>query len=183
MNDGHFFEVAPADTSIVWEYINPLTRGGIKKIKVDNYPTYNAAFRAYRYTSDHPALKNKDLTAGKTITGYDPDYFLPKDVTFIKEIEESLKSTNTLSQNYPNPFTNSTKIVFEIESSKYVNVTIFDLSGNPVKILYNDNCSAGKYELNWDGTNSGGWKMPSGIYVYILMADNQRIGKKMIYFK
>ena len=34
MNDGHLFEVAPTDTSVVWEYINPITRDGIKKIKV-----------------------------------------------------------------------------------------------------------------------------------------------------
>ena len=62
MNDGHFFEVSPGDTSIVWEYINPITRNGIKKVIADNYPTYNAAFRAYRYSADHPALLGKDLT-------------------------------------------------------------------------------------------------------------------------
>ncbi|MEI6899181.1 MAG: hypothetical protein WCL00_04835, partial [Bacteroidota bacterium] len=52
MNDGHFFEVVPADTSIVWEYINPMTRDGIKKVKTDHYPIYNGVFRAYRYNSD-----------------------------------------------------------------------------------------------------------------------------------
>ena len=81
MNDGHFFEVAPADTSIVWEYFNPMTRNGIKTIKVDNYPTFTGVFRAYRYASDHPALVGRDLTPGATMTGNIPDYLTPDDLT------------------------------------------------------------------------------------------------------
>ena len=80
MNDGHFFEVAPSDTSIVWEYVNPMTRVGIKKVKMDNYPTYNGVFRAYRYASDHPALAGHDLTPGATMTGSTPDYLTPQDL-------------------------------------------------------------------------------------------------------
>ena len=83
MNDGHFFEVSPADTSIVWEYISPVSRSGIKKIKTDNYPTDNAAFRAYRYSKDCPALKGKDLTPGKTLTGSEPNYISKSDLTSI----------------------------------------------------------------------------------------------------
>ena len=62
MNAGHFFEVTIRG-DVVWKYINPCTRDGIKKIITDNYPTYNAAFRAYRYASDYPGLKGRDLTA------------------------------------------------------------------------------------------------------------------------
>ncbi len=81
MNDGHFFEIAPADTSMVWEYVNPMTRDGIKTIKTDNYPTYNGVFRAYRYAGNHPALAGHDLTPGNTMTGMAPDYFTPVDLT------------------------------------------------------------------------------------------------------
>ena len=63
-NDGHLFEVAPLDTSIVWEYICPVTTNGIKKIKVSTFPHNNALFRALRYTSDHPALAGHDLAGG-----------------------------------------------------------------------------------------------------------------------
>jgi hypothetical protein len=184
MNDGHFFEVAPADTSIVWEYINPITRNGIKKIKMDNYPTFNAAFRAYRYTKDHPALKGKDLTAGKTITGNTPDYFIPTDITYVKNIGESLKAGSTLFQNYPNPFSYSTEIDFEItDANKYVTVSIFDISGHQINILLKNTCSPGKYNLTWDGTTNSGSKVPNGIYFCILTADNQRISRKMIFLR
>jgi hypothetical protein len=183
MNDGHFFEIAPEDTSLVWEYINPLTRDGIKKIKTDNYPTYNAAFRAYRYTMDHPALKNHDLTPGDPITGFDPDYFIPEDITSIKDIQENPKSDNTLNQNYPNPFSYSTTIEFEIQNNKQVSLIIYSFSGSPILTLVNRYCSSGKYYLTWDGTNSGGARVPNGIYFYILMADNQKISKKMIFLR
>lgn len=183
MNDGHFFEIAPDDTSLVWEYINPLTRDGIKKIKFDNYPTYNAAFRAYRYTKDHPALKNHDLISGDPITGYDPDYFIPSDITSVKNIQENPKSVNTLNQNYPNPFSYSTTIEFEILNNTQVSLTIYSLSGIPVKTLINRFCPAEKYSLTWDGTNSGGTRVSNGVYFYILMADNQKISKKMIFLR
>jgi len=181
MNDGHLFEIAPSDTSIVWEYINPVTRDGVKRIKPDNYPTYNGVFRAYRYTSDHPALKGHDLTPGDPITGFDPDYFKPSDITAISQPEGEYKTVNVLSQNYPNPFTYSTTIEFEIVNSTNIDLVIYNMSGEKVKILADTNYSPGKYSLTWDGTNSSGSKVARGMYFYILMADNQKISKKMIY--
>jgi hypothetical protein len=182
MNDGHFFEVSPADTSIVWEYINPLTRDGKKRIKVDNYPTYNAAFRAYRYTGDHPALKDKDLTAGETITGFDPDYLTPGDITSSEPVGGYAASGgDQLAQNYPNPFSYNTSISFDLENGKRVTVVIYDLSGKQVKSLLNQACPAGTYNLTWDGASDIGNRVPNGMYYYILTADNQKISKKMIY--
>jgi hypothetical protein len=183
MNDGHFFEVAPDDTTIVWEYINPMTRDGVKKIKTDNYPTYNGVFRAYRYTSDHPALLGHDLTPGETMTGFDPDYITHSELTSIKGTDVITKSGNVLNQNYPNPFRYSTTIEFEVEESKHISLGIYDFSGNKVKILTDQNYSPGKYTITWDGTNSGGSKVPGGMYFYVMLADNQKVSKKMIFYR
>ena len=66
--EGHFFEVT-AKGELVWEYINPVTREyGTVKTLPDSLPMTNSVFRAYRYGSDHPALKGKDLTPKGTIT-------------------------------------------------------------------------------------------------------------------
>jgi hypothetical protein len=183
MNDGHFFEVAPDDTTIVWEYINPMTRDGVKKIKEDNYPTYNGVFRAYRYTSDHPALAGHDLTQGETMTGFDPDYISHSELTSINDNEINSKSGNLLNQNYPNPFTYTTKIEFETDKDHQVRLNIFDYSGRLIKILLNSRLSAGSYSYTWDGTNTSGAKVPGGIYFYVLMADNQKLSKKMIFLR
>ncbi len=179
MNDGHFFEIVPSDTSIVWEYINPMTRDGIKKIKTDHYPTYNGVFRAYRYDADHPALAGHDLTPGATMTGDTPDYWTPQDLS-VNDKQQPIKQDDRLNQNYPNPFTNGTSIEFEISESAQVKVVIYDFTGNQVKSLYNKYCTTGKYTLNWNGTNDSGMRMSGGMYFYILTADDQVLTKKMI---
>ncbi|MEI7983827.1 MAG: aryl-sulfate sulfotransferase, partial [Bacteroidota bacterium] len=182
MNDGHFFEVAPSDTSIVWEYINPMTRNGIKTIKTDNYPTYNGVFRAYRYAADHPALADHDLTPGATMTGSAPDYYTPADLSAVENLVLPGKN-NSLDQNYPNPFKHATTIEFEIAEPALVGVVIYDFSGNKIKSLLNKHCSGGKYSLNWDGKNDHGEEVTTGLYFYVLKADDQQLCKKMIYYK
>jgi len=184
MNDGHFFEVYPGDSSIVWEYINPMTRDGLKHVKPDNYPTYNGVFRAYRYTSDHPALTGHDLTPGNTMTGFTPDYFTPGDLTAVKNNSyDQPKKNDMLNQNYPNPFNDKTTIEFNLDESKQVSIVIYDFSGNLVKSLVNKTYSKGNYKLKWDGTNDSGQHVTSGTYFYVLKADNQQVSKKMILIK
>ena len=65
--EGHFFEVT-ATGELVWEYLNPVTRDGAVKVLGDVLPMVNSAFRAYRYPSDHPAFKGRDLTPKGTVT-------------------------------------------------------------------------------------------------------------------
>ena len=65
---GQMFQVT-AEGELVWEYINPCTIEGVKKIIIDPTPTdYNAAGFSMMYASDHPALKERDLTPKGTIT-------------------------------------------------------------------------------------------------------------------
>ncbi len=180
MNSGHFFEVCPADTSIVWEYINPFTRSGIKKIKTDTYPTDNAAFRAYRYTATHPALAGHDLTAGKTMTGYDPSYLVPADITAIQKIAENINN-GIETQNFPNPFSVNTNIEFQLPSDQKLKVVVYDLQGKVVKNLTEQLFFSGKNTVIWDGTNDSGNRVNQGLYFYVLMNNNGRVSKKMIY--
>ena len=183
MNDGHFFEISPLDSFIVWEYINPMTRDGIKGVKVDNYPTYNGVFRAYRYDSTHPALSGHDLTPGPTMTGKTPSYWTPSTIqTLVKPLGKSM-SNDLLNQNYPNPFSYSTTIAFDIPESNQVSVNIFDLSGKPVRSLINKNYAAGKYTLVWDGTDDRGIQVASGMYICILKTNDQQVSKKIVFIK
>lgn len=180
MNDGHFFEVSGADASIVWEYINPVTRLGIKHIKSDNYPTFNGVFRAYRYTDEHPALAGKILTASNTITGHDPDYLTPDLLNAIIEISDVIPEDVTLSPNYPNPFSVRTTIDIDLPSASQVSVIVYDLAGRQVRSLLSENRTQGRYSLIWDGVGDGGVRAPAGMYYYVLTSDGQTVCKKMI---
>jgi hypothetical protein len=72
---GHFFEVTP-EGECVWEYISPVTRGGVVKVIGDEPSGYSDVFRSLRYSPDYPGLKDKDLTPKGPITKLQAD--LPK---------------------------------------------------------------------------------------------------------
>ena len=187
MNDGLFFEVKPSDTSIVWEYINPMTRDGFKKLKADNYPTYNGVFRAYRYDNTEPALIGHDLTPGNTLTGDTPDYWTPADILTSVNDNHNTNSINKTgditTKNYPNPFSNSTTIEFTLPDTKKINIEIFDFTGTHVKTLVDKSYSQGTYTIVWDATNDGGSSVSNGMYFYTVKANNTQISKKLILIK
>jgi hypothetical protein len=74
--EGHIIEVTPTGDA-VWEYINPVCSDGIVKFKADNWPMYNSIFRAFRISTNDPALAGRTLTSGSTITGRTPSYHSP----------------------------------------------------------------------------------------------------------
>ena len=80
-----------------------------------------------------------------------------------------------LAQNYPNPFNPLTKIRFEIPERSFVTIKVYDLLGREVATLINEEKSAGKYEVEFDGG-----VISSGIYFYQLTAGSFSETKKMI---
>lgn len=84
----------------------------------------------------------------------------------------------SLAQNYPNPFNPATTIQFDIAAQGNVKITIYDLTGKTVKVLFNEKKSAGSYEVTWDASN-----FASGIYFYRLESGSFSNIKKMILIK
>lgn len=66
-----------------------------------------------------------------------------------------------LYQNYPNPFNPLTTIRYSIPTSSFVTIKVFDILGNEIKSLVNEEKSAGNYELGFNASN-----LPSGVYFY-----------------
>jgi len=91
---------------------------------------------------------------------------------------EITPSAFSLSQNYPNPFNPVTKIKYSIPQSSNVIVKVFDVLGNEVATLVNEQKQAGTYELEWNGEN-----VPSGVYFYQIKAGSFIEIKKMILMK
>jgi len=86
--------------------------------------------------------------------------------------------------NYPNPFNPETTISFSVEhSSLFVTLEIFNVKGQKVKTLINQELSAGKHSIIWDGSDEIGTKVTSGIYLYKLETRNYSAIKKMIMMK
>jgi hypothetical protein len=84
----------------------------------------------------------------------------------------------SLEQNYPNPFNPSTAIRYQVSGSSNVSLKVYDVLGNEVATLVNEEESAGSYEVNF---NAAG--LSSGIYFYKLQAGILVETKKMILLK
>jgi hypothetical protein len=88
-----------------------------------------------------------------------------------------------LGQNYPNPFNPTTSITYNVPTRMNVQLEIFDVAGHLVNRLATGVHEAGRYHVEWDGTNSTGAPVGSGVYVYRLTAGKQTISKKMTILK
>lgn len=84
-----------------------------------------------------------------------------------------------LYQNYPNPFNPTTRISYEISASSFVRLTVYNAMGQTVSTLVSSFQPTGSYDIAWDGRNSLGIPVSSGIYFYVLDIGNGRLSKKM----
>jgi PKD repeat protein len=89
----------------------------------------------------------------------------------------------SLAQNYPNPFNPTTTIRFELPTTSEVKLEIYNILGEQIRTLFNGKKDAGVHEMIWDGKNKDGLTVPSGIYLYLLAADEHRVMRKMILAK
>jgi len=106
--------------------------------------------------------------------------FEPWLIKVLNEIEEEniIADKYSLYQNYPNPFNPSTTIKYSIPHSSNVIIKIFDILGNEIETLVNEEKQKGTYEINWNPEN-----LPSGVYLYQLKAGFFVETKKMVLMK
>ena len=89
-----------------------------------------------------------------------------------------LPSSIKIYQNYPNPFNPVTKIKFEIPKLLIASLRVYDILGNEIETLVNQESSIGSYEVEFDGAG-----LASGFYFVRLNAGNFTATKKMVLTK
>ena len=94
--------------------------------------------------------------------------------------EDRLQVQNLKLNNYPNPFNELTVINYSLKVSGRISLKIFDMTGNEVRTLVDENQPAGKHSVVWDGTNELGESVGSGIYFCKLQIDNKPVSTKKI---
>ena len=97
--------------------------------------------------------------------------------------EDLPQQRSELDQNYPNPFNPTTTIDFYIASAGKTEMKIFDVRGNLVRTLLNEQFPAGSHSVVWDGTDNGGRKVASGSYFYQLETNGRLMTKKSLLIK
>ncbi len=99
------------------------------------------------------------------------------------ESEDILPAKFAVYENYPNPFNPSTNIIFDIVEQSQTDVTVWNLLGQKVAILFSGDLNAGRHSIKFDGHHTNGSLLPSGVYIYRIESGSNVATKKMMLLK
>ena len=92
----------------------------------------------------------------------------------------ALPRTNTLGQNYPNPFNPSTLIPFEISKAGHVRLDVFNVLGQRVVTLMDEERPAGVHKARWNATDAAGRGVGTGVYIYRLTTGTWQETRRLV---
>ena len=127
------------------------------------------------------STSNSSIPAGTIFAGTsDGKLFVnsTNGITSVGDKKAAVPTTFALKQNYPNPFNPSTTINYSIPVAGNYQLKVYNIIGEEVATLLNNNVSAGNYSINFDAS-----RLSSGIYLYRLIGNNVNIVRKMILMK
>jgi photosystem II stability/assembly factor-like uncharacterized protein len=127
----------------------------------------------HEYSFIEDALNEKLFYRLKQLD-YNGNYSYSKTI----EINSVYASSFELSQNYPNPFNPTTIIQYAVNSKQLVTLKVYDVLGNEIVTLVNEENPVGEYKITFDASG-----LPSGIYFYKLQAGDYNQTRKMILMK
>ncbi len=107
------------------------------------------------------------------------DLNIAEDLTFVEMQKSNRPQSFELKQNYPNPFNPTTTIEFSLPSDQVVNLTVYNLLGQPVAALFDHQLMpAGRHSILFEAGD-----MPSGSYIYSIEAGELRVARRMVILK
>lgn len=137
-----------------WDYSSDEYAGtDVADLDSDSIPEFIMQKEIYPPEQLKSLFWKRDKTAGVE----DDNYFIPKGFN--------------LYPNYPNPFNPSTKIKFAIPQEAKVNIKVYNVLGKEITKLLNETRRSGEYEITWNGSDSNGHSVSSGIYFITMTAD------------
>ncbi|MBN1756294.1 T9SS type A sorting domain-containing protein [bacterium] len=99
------------------------------------------------------------------------------------EEKETLPTTFALHQNVPNPFNATTTFKVAVPEESHVKLSVYNILGQEIKTLVNEDMNAGYYQIMWDGRTNTGSEVGSGIYFYEMKTEKFLDKKKMVIIK
>lgn len=151
-------------------------------------PVYGAsddALAAYPSSGDTLLLSVNDLPVYPKLTFTGHSSRTP--LTALSSTESPdphlLPSTYALAQNYPNPFNPTTTISFSLPQPGHANLTVYNILGQVTTVLTDQWYPAGTHNVTWNGTDTDGRSVGSGVYLYRLQTDEANLTRKMLLLK
>ena len=94
-----------------------------------------------------------------------------------------LSNRYVLSQNYPNPFNPTTTIRYTVPSRSHVTIEVINVLGQTVRMLVDEDKTAGTYRTDWNGADAADRSVSTGVYFYRFRAGDHVTTKKMLLMK
>jgi N-acetylneuraminic acid mutarotase len=157
-----------------------------KNIALYNITTNSWATAPFELSSKRHWMATAEYKGGLyVIGGFDENGFavdiveqiVPQGTSDVSN-ESEIPDNYYLKQNYPNPFNPSTKISYSIPELSFITLRVYDVLGNEIATLVNEEKTTGSYEVDFVATD-----LPSGVYFYQLKAGSFVETKKMVLMK
>ncbi len=110
-------------------------------------------------------------------------YFKNQIVTAIEEVKAINRNEPLQINAYPNPFNSSVKINIAVQNKDKYSITVFDILGNQISVLFDGELNEGKYFYTWNGKNIAGLNVPSGVYLIALTNNSIVKAKRVLLIK
>jgi hypothetical protein len=94
-------------------------------------------------------------------------------------LQESKATGFSLEKNFPNPFNPDTEIKFSLAEASQVSLNVYNILGQVVRTLVDEELPAGPHSVTWDGKNGQGSDVASGVYFYRMKAGNFESTERM----
>ena len=143
---------------------------------------YYDELSARRFNITVSALDPNQNSAVVPINGGSQELFVNR-YQFLSTNDDLTPKKFKLYQNSPNPFNPNTHIRFDLTKNESISLMIYNVVGKEVAQIKRDNLSAGQHVINWKGQDQYGERLPSGLYIYRLVAGNKISTKKMLLLK
>lgn len=169
---GKEYSIQVSDDNIFWRTIITQTngQGGTEQFDVKESARYLKIYGTKRGTQYGYSL-------------FEIEIFNLSGISSVDNSEINLPFNYKLENNYPNPFNPTTTIHYEIPKAGNVKIEVYNSIGQHVVILNDSYQNAGKYSIVWNGHDSSGKVVSSGIYYYRMTADGFTLVKKMVMLK
>jgi len=96
-----------------------------------------------------------------------------------EEVTVTAPNEYVLDQNYPNPFNPTTSIRFSLKVSGHVKLTVYNMLGQVIQTLMDNEMPVGSHTIEWNGLDNTGNLVPNGIYIYKIEVNNFKATRKM----
>ena len=168
----YFSNVLTIDNEMNWNTIAT----GITDLEYLDTTWKDAPIGFYRYIVK--AIYSNDILSEPAFSD-----IIERDIITDEDDSSDLPEITALNGNYPNPFNPRTTILFDIAKETNIKIDIFNIRGQKVNTVIDDFVAPGRYRVEWDGVDSYGRMVATGVYFYQMTTDDYNSIKRMLLMK